>query len=141
MIESIKSKWPVIILGFSAIGLLSFLLSPPKVETKTEKVSIETVNERETTRIEKIKAKDGTEKVVITKTKDVSTNKTKKIAETKIDVRESGKHNISVIYGLDIEGKKEVFGLHYTQEIGFGVNVGVFGLTNKTLGVSVGFRY
>lgn len=114
-----------------AVGLsLGYFLMPKKEVVKT----VEKQVDRVVTVIRTIKP-DGTiteEKVITDKSKIVTEDKTKlNTARSKV--------NISALVGTDFS--KPVYGLHANKELLGPISVGVFGLTNKTVGLSVGLNF
>lgn len=132
---------------FFAIGALIalFWAFPSKVKTtETSKVQIEKVEEQKHTRkiVTITEHPNGTKKTVIREDTDTATNtNVQSIAQSKI-VDEVGKKNstrISVMAGVaPTQTELFVYGVAVTKPVLGPVSIGVWGLSNKTFGASIG---
>lgn len=97
-------------------------------------------NEKKT--ITEVKEKDGTVKTITVI--DSTTNK-KSNTEIKDSIAIKEKNDtmnkITLMYGYDFNTDKNVYGLAYNRKLLGPFDVGVFGLTNKTYGVSLGMEF
>jgi hypothetical protein len=129
-------------IGLATIALLAlgygigrYLVPPKTVEVIKEVKVIEKAKDsyqREITR------PDGTkETVTIVKERDRETG-TKEASKT-IDARPN--YKASALAGYDLTGKKPVYGLLIEKRIFSNISAGVWGTTNKEVGLSVNYEF
>lgn len=114
---------------------------PDKIVTKTVTVEVEKtrINENKVI-VEKIN-KDGTKTTtthVITKTETDT-----KIQSKNDSVVQNNKSplNVSLLAGYDFNNVNLVYGVHVSKQLLGPVSIGIFGLTNKTIGMSAGLQF
>lgn len=140
-----NNRWQAVVgllllIGAYAVGRWA---SPEKVITKTVTVEVEKKQEKTNTVIVKVTKPDGT--VTETTTTNTETNtetKTKDKSETIVQNKKQSLH-ISALAGLDVTNPAGgfVFGAHVSKQILGPVSIGLFGLTNKTVGASIGLSF
>ena len=117
--------------------------APTKVETKVVTVEVEKAKVVEKKVIVEKVNKDGSKTTVTTI--DTNTEKERSSAASNISSKENKKSplNVSVMGGLDISDPANGFivGAHVTKQLLGPISFGLFGLTNGTAGVSVGFSF
>lgn len=131
----------IILLMGIAIGRF---LSPDKVKTETRVVEVEKIVEkvvRQTVTI--LEKPDGTKETVIvtdsntsSKTNEQSTNAIKEVTGSKDRI------NVSVLAGssFPLNLSSPIYGLSANKNILGPISAGVWGLSNKTFGVSLGLN-
>lgn len=89
------------------------------------------------------KAPDGTIKTVATiDTNTEAENKTQDVSSTKLEQKSAPKLNVSALAGVETtKSFAPVYGLSVSKEILGPVIVGLFGMTNGTVGVSLGLEF
>lgn len=126
----------IVALGLFAFGYyrgvksVNVVASAEVVEVKDKEVDkhVETVTTKD---------KEGNVKIV-TIADTVSKSRNNKRFETTTTVKALPKINVSLLGGYDFEHKEFIYGLSISKEIYGPLTVGVFGLNNKTAGLSVG---
>lgn len=89
--------------------------------------------------IETVTTKDRQGNVkIITITDSVARDHTNKQTATTTIIKQLPKINVSLLGGFDFQDKELVYGLSITKEVYGPLTVGVFGLSNKTAGISIG---
>lgn len=122
MIKQIISYLIVGIIGIAC----GYYLMPKKEIIKTVEKQVDRV-------VTVVKSPDGTVKKVITDKSKINTG-----VHEKVNIGRP-RYGLSVLVGTDFSNP--VYGLHVNKELLGPITVGVFGLTNKTLGVSIGLNF
>jgi cytoskeletal protein RodZ len=135
----------VVVLVAFASGRYS--VSNPTVKThETTQTDSETKIDKNTHKVTTI-TEDKTGKKVTTITEDTDTkaDKTKdsvKTIDQTVTPQKTGTVNISALAGFGLDsGIQPVYGLSVSKELIGPITVGAFGLTNRTLGISVGLNF
>lgn len=129
-----------------ALGLsIGRFATPTKVETKT--VTVEVEHKAEDKKVDKVTTitvkPDGTKTTTITDKTETTTKTDVSDIKTSSKLVEN-KHsdlNISVLAGVDITNPKIIYGASVTKGIIGPVSIGIWGLTNGTVGASVGLNF
>jgi hypothetical protein len=124
---------------------------PPAVKlVETSKTQVEQRADKdihETTKTETVKEPDGEVKTTVVETKDtVSKVDTEKQVDMSVQLTQTPAKrstiNISALVALDaLHGFTPCYGVSASKEFIGPITVGAFGLTNGTLGVSVGVNF
>lgn len=138
----------------TTIGLLVLLLAafafgryttPAKVETKTVTIEIEKVKQdtHTDTKIVEVKKPDGTiTKTTETKTDIVRTeSKNEKTENTNQTIYNKQSVTVSVLAGYNYSGNELVYGASVSKPIIGPITIGLWGLTNRTFGASIGLQF
>jgi hypothetical protein len=140
--EKVLTSVLVVLIAF-AVGRWSNRVS---TETKTLETKVQSSDLNKNTHTETVitKQKDGSE--VTTIRQDTSVNLIKSETDkSKTDTVVKSKDsifNVSALMSIDIKEKiVPLYGLSVSKEILGPITVGVFGLTNGTLGVSIGMNF
>lgn len=131
----------VIIVASFAVGMYSAKLNVAESKKQTEKEIEKEVTEE--TVIIKEKRPDGGEKTTITTKKETKTvtNETKNSTSTK-GTSKRRTLTINALAGVSTNDlSKPIYGFSVTKEVLGPVTVGAWGLTNGTLGVSLGLSF
>jgi len=134
---------------YAVILIVAFAFGRYSVKQNITQVTNETEKSKDTdknvhTVIEIVKLPDGTEKTI--KTIDSNTKTTEKSvtnsSTTSTPVKRSTL-NISALAANDFDkhGILPVYGVSFNKELFGPVTVGAFGLTNKTIGLSIGVNF
>lgn len=122
MIKNIAYALVIFLVG----GALGYYMMPKKEIVRVVEKQVDRV-------VTVIKKPDGTvEKITVDKSKIISEDR------TKVNVGRS-KVNLSLLGGTDFS--RPVYGLHVSKELIGPISVGLFGLTNKTVGLSLGINF
>jgi hypothetical protein len=141
-----EMKW--IILGAIVLAALSYALGrytgrSPTIQTQTKIDETEKTHTHQQETITEVKKPDGTDTTVttITTVKD-ETNKTDTDVTTKI-IPQKPKLNVSLLAATSVHDPltAPTYGLSVSKEFLGPVTLGVFGLTNGMIGVSVGMNF
>lgn len=108
-------------------------LQPEKVVVK----EVEVIKRDVKTVVKTIKQPDGT--IIRERTTEDKTQ-TNKSNETVV-TNQGSKVRINAIAGWSFEHKKEIYGLMVQKDILGPISVGVFGMSDKTIGVTVGISF
>lgn len=132
----------LLLFGFSFGRYSAPTIPNTKTDTKTDTNTNTDTNSHKVTVITK-DPKTGQETTTITEDKNTET---KKVTDTKTDTivtaPKSSVINISALAGLDTaRGFIPTYGISANKELIGPVTVGAFGLTNGTIGVSVGLNF
>lgn len=143
------------VLIISVALLTSFALGRYTVPTKTTETKDTSTTEDKTT--DKTKHKkvtivettkpDGTKTKTTVITEDTDTHKTDDSATHEIDTKETvrgdSKVTISLLGAIQVNDLTQgiVYGLSATKPVLGPITIGVFGLTNKTVGASIGLSF
>lgn len=129
----------VLLVGAFAAGRYT---SPTKIETKIQTVEVEKIKKNEDTVIVEKITPDGTK---TTQTHIVSTTEENNHIKENFDTVTESKHpatTISLLGGLDINNSVHpVYGLSASRNILGPISMGIFGLSNGTVGLSVGLNF
>ena len=133
-----------------AFALGRYSVDPPAItkveDTKKDLVKdIDRDTHKEITTVTE-KDPDGKTKTTTTVTEDTSTKKHEDLTIDKhedltITPTKRSTLNISALAGIDVRQKTAIYGAAVNKEILGPVTLGVFGLTNGTVGVSVGINF
>ncbi len=145
--KTIEIIFVVAIVGSFAVGRYSVQSPAITKETDTAKDSkkdTEKNTHKETTTI--VEEGPSCKKTTTTVTEDTST---KKRTDTQLETHENttitppkvNTLNVSALAGLDIHQKSAIYGVALTKEIIGPVTAGAYGLTNGTIGVSLGLNF
>lgn len=117
--------------------LLGWYLTKNYYSVSQTKTEIREVNHTKTI-IVTVKEPNGTEKTTTT-----IDSETKSQTNTSMKIAKSNKTNISLLASNDFSNSliKPVYGLSASRELIGPITVGVFGLTNKTIGISIGINF
>lgn len=146
---SLNLKTDLVVLGLIAVFAAGrYTAQYPKVQTKTDiQVSTDTKvdqdKHKETTSVTE-KRPDGTTTTTTKTTEETETKKhTDKESVTHIDqtVTSSSTLNVSALVGLDLSRQAPVYGVSLNKQFIGPLTVGVYGLTNGTIGVSIGLNF
>jgi len=116
-------------------------LTPTKVETKIVTVEVEKKHEETKTKTTTVKKPDGTTTTTTESDTKVDTNTTTNSKSDTIVEHKVGTLNISALAGADVTIPRLVYGLSVTKSIIGPVTIGLWGLSNKTVGGSIGFQF
>lgn len=124
-------------------GLLAYIAFPTKIETKTVTVEVEKKKTQQNTVIVEKRNKDGSSiKIteIISKI-EAESKKDNKVTEVKETYKPQ--YNVSVMAGVDVTNLKNpiTFGIHAQKQFIGPFNLGLFALTNKTVGISAGLQF
>lgn len=120
-----------------------------EVDKKTDKTDSDTEKYKKTT-TEVVVSPDGTKKETTTITEDTNRHTDKESIEDssksqedkKVIIGASGHLNASVLVGADISSPYGlIYGLHMSRNFIGPITLGVFGMTNKTVGISLGLTF
>lgn len=125
-----------VLLGVFAFGYhkgkisVNVIASAEVVEVKDKEVDnhVETVTTKD---------KEGNVRIV-TVSDTTSKIRESRRSDTTTVVKQLPKINASLLGGFDFQNKELVYGLSITKDVYGPITVGVFGLSNKTAGISVG---
>lgn len=139
-----NDRWQVI------AGLIMLIIAfawgrysaPTKVETKTVTVEVEKIQQHQNTVIVEKVNKDGSKETTTRIITDTNKNTAKASEQSKL-VEKKSALNVYGLGGLDISNPSGGFfvGAHISKQLIGPVSFGVFGLTNKTAGISVGLSF
>ncbi len=106
----------------------------PTIQVQTVTKEVQTQHETIVT----VKSPDGTTKTI--ETVDTNTKTNEVIQQTAI---KTSKINVSVLVGNDFSksGIIPLYGISVNKELIGPITVGVFGLTNSTIGLSIGLNF
>jgi hypothetical protein len=139
----LSNNWKVVVGILIIVVAFSFgrYTAPTKVETKTVTVEVEKVKiDRNRIVIEKTN-KDGS-KIKITRSSSMTDRNTQTSQQSTKLVENKSSLNISALAGVDVTKPTGiVFGAHVSKQLIGPVSIGVFGLTNKTVGASIGLSF
>lgn len=131
------------VLFFVVGAATAYYLVPKRVETKTVTVEVQNKKTEQDTVIVEKTNKDGSKtKTTTIKTKTESQDKTNTQTKSEKEYYKP-EYTISVMGGVDFNNLTAPFilGVHAQKQIIGPFNVGVFGFTNKTIGLSVGLQF
>lgn len=117
--------------------------APSKTETKTVEIEVEKIQEhQDKIVIEKVN-KDGSKETITRVITDRNKDTIKGSEETKIVENKKSPLNVYAMGGIDITNPANGFivGAHVSKQLLGPVSIGVFGFSNKTVGVSVGMSF
>lgn len=121
------------------VMLIGFIVGRNTVDKSTQDVKETDTNAQVKTVIVEKKEKDGTIETTTTTTKDVVSvskeDKTQTIAPTK------SLYNVQAIIATDFKSVQPIYGVSASKQFLGPVSLGVFGLTNKTIGVTIGITF
>lgn len=152
---------------FGAIILVAFAagrwLAPTKIKTETKIVEVEKKSEKSTTDTDRNKHKetktveivrpDGTKETTTTTVEDTNTDRKTTTAKTeeskkaesqsREETRSSSRTSIAALSGVDTSQSLNplVYGVSISKEVLGPISIGVWGLSNKTYGASVGVSF
>lgn len=133
----------VLLLMISSFGL-GYYKMPSKVETKTVTVTVEKLVQevKQNTKQVAVIKKDGTEVITTDINTDTNTEDDTSIKEdtTKIVTRDSG-ISISALAGFDLNGVTPIYGGSVSKQVLGPIEFGIWGLTSKTVGISIGAHF
>ena len=134
------------VLGLALIVIIFYAgryTAPTKVETKTVTVEVEKEQKHENKVVVQRIGKDGTTTVITHVITDTNTSINKIDRTDKVIENNKPSLNVYAMAGLDVSNPQNgfVFGAHVSKQILGPVSIGLFGLTNKTIGASVGFSF
>ena len=119
-------------------------LTPEKIVTKTITVEVEKKQEKTNTVVVKVTKPDGTiTETTNTNTESTTTTNTNTKTDTIIVQGKKSPLNVSALAGINVTNPAGgiIFGGHVSKQILGPVNIGVFGLSNGTAGLSVGLQF
>lgn len=144
----IKKHWEaltgLIMLG-AAFGA-GWYLTPAKVETHTVTIEVEHKDEDTKTNtviVEKIDPNGTINRTTTTNNETkTTTDRENSITHDKIVTTNKSDRIISLLSGVDLDdGNTLIFGAAVTQRVIGPFSIGLWGLSNKTIGASVGFEF
>ena len=126
-------------------------LTPEKVKVETRTVTVEVIKKEENTQVDthvvEVTKPDGT-KIVETTTQTNTQITTIKDKDKTTEASKTVSSNtqtlaVNVLAGLDVTNPSNgfVYGAHVSKQLLGPISFGLFGLTNKTAGISVGLRF
>lgn len=140
-----NNRWQAVVGLLLLIGAyaLGRFMSPEKVVTKTVTVEVEKTKTKQDSVTIKVTKPDGTITETTTTKSETETvtntnNKTESIVQNKKSAL-----NISALAGVNVTNVSGgiIFGGHISKEIFGPFSIGLFGLSNGTVGASVGLRF
>lgn len=119
-------------------------VQPAKIETKVEQVvkEVEVVKKDVVIKERIVKQKDGTE-ITERTTEDRSTETTDKKSESSsstVVINKKPDWRVNALGAVNVD-RKASYGLQVERRILGNISAGVFGLTDKTVGLSVGMEF
>lgn len=141
----LKYKITCVILAILAAFAFGRYTVKPTIVKDTE-VTTDTKKEKDThkeTTVVVVEAPNGEKKTVTTVVEDTTTNTHQTKDSETHEVSTPPKVNtlnLSALAGLDMD-YKPVYGISITKNVLGPITVGVFGLTNRTIGVSAGLSF
>lgn len=116
--------------------------APTKIEIQTKTIEVEKVQQHQDTVIVEKVHKDGSKETTTRIVTDTNKNTTKASEQNKI-VEKKSSLNIYALGGIDVSNPANGFtiGAHISKQLLGPISLGVFGFTNKTAGISVGFNF
>lgn len=140
-----NDRWQVI------AGLIMLIIAfawgrysaPTKVETKTITVEVEKTKVVEKKVIVEKVNPDGSKTTVTTVDTNTETQTDTNTNSTTVKENKKSTLNVYAMGGLDVTNPANGFivGAHVSKQLLGPVSIGLFGFTNKTAGVSVGFSF
>lgn len=132
-----------VVLAAVSFAVGRYTAGGPEVKTtvKTAKEVEKDKNVKKT--VTTVKLPDGTVKIVEVTDTNVST-KTKESSSSKVEVKKASKLNISALIALDTSKRlvlQPIYGISVSKEVLGPITAGVFGLTNGTVGLSIGINF
>lgn len=117
--------------------------APTKVETKVVTVEVEKTKVVEKKVIVEKVNPDGSKTTVTTVDTNTETQTDTNTNSTTIKENKKSSLNVYAMGGLDVSNPANGFivGAHVSKQLLGPVSIGLFGFTNKTTGVSVGFSF
>lgn len=146
-----KTKVIIIVLALATSFAAGRFLIPQKIVTQTKTVTVEVEKEKQDTNthtetVDKI-LPDGTKTITTvtdtsTKTTTTESNSTKTDTKSETTYAKDGV-TISALAGIDVTNpaKGFVYGASISKPILGPISFGAFGLTNGTVGVSLGLKF
>lgn len=136
-----------LILGLVMVGCLGYgigrYIQPAKVETKEVEVIKEVIKKDIEIVVREVEHPDGTKERTTT-TKDKSVETSKKDTKKEMIVTENNKSQwkAHALIGADIKDvSRLLYGAQIERRVLGNLSIGAWGLTNQTVGVSVGFEF
>lgn len=119
-------------------------MQPAKVETKIVTVQVEKTTVKDKTTTTTTKKPDGT--VIVVENKDVETKTEEKTNTNSDTVTLAKKQNlhVSALFGIDLDnglGRDIVYGAHISKDIIGPVSIGLWGMSNRSGGASLGISF
>lgn len=158
---TIKTK--AIIVAVYSLGLFAAgrYTVPEKIKIETKVVEVESKQEKKTVAADKERHKktvvvevdkpDGTREKTITTTDDTSNKRNTNLAETEKEQKftdnkkevtsASDKVTLSALAGASLTGGGLVYGASVTKPVLGPISIGLWGLTNSTIGGSLGLTF
>ncbi len=138
----------IIVIIFMASGSIAgFFIGresvPPEIKTieVIRTVEVEVEKHRETNETV-VKHPDGSETTTRRTTEDTSKHKTDKKEESTQTVSTSRPYHVSALAGVSVQDlKSPVYGIHVSKDFIGPVNLGAWGLTDGSVGVSIGVSF
>ncbi len=133
----------VVVAAAFAAGRYTVPTNTTDVSTKHENVDTTTNKRKETTTTETVRP-DGTKETVTHTVEDTDRKKVKReeTVNTVETERSNSKLSVSALAGVDVRSPTGVIiGAHVTTALIGPVTLGVFGLQNGTVGMSVGLNF
>lgn len=124
-----------------------YSVSQPEVRTSNQDTKKETINENKETKKKTVivKNKDGSETTTITEdTKDKRRDSTidKSKSSSEVIPQKVGTLSVAALLGVDSQSEwKRVYGASVSKQFIGPISVGLFGLTNGTVGCTVGLNF
>ncbi len=152
---AIKNKYKVgaVVVGLTTAFAFGRYSVPEKIKIETKVVEVEkkvvTVvrDKHKNTKIVDVVKPDGSKETTTTVIEDTVTDRKSKetgttnAASSSETTKGDSKVTISALGGYDLNSSKLVYGLSLTKPILGPIALGVFGLSNKTLGFSLGLTF
>jgi len=119
-----------------------FYEGKPKTNTQTTVVSNDVKDKEVDTHVETVTTKDvrGNIRTVTIKDSVLRSEETK-IVKTVESTTALSKVHVNALLGYDFHQDKATYGIMVSKKFIGPINVGAFGLTNKTFGVSLGMEF
>lgn len=118
-------------------------MAPTSIKTDKETSATKDTDKHKVTVITVIEHPDGTKESKTTEVEDTSSTASKNTSDTKDVERSTSKVTISALGGISLlsDPLVTVFGVSVTKPILGPITAGVWGLSNKTFGASLGLTF
>lgn len=124
-----------------ALAVVIFFAGRYSVDTSPESSTVEEINKTKDTKKETtiVERPDGSKETHIVEETRTDTNKSRESVSKPVDYK--NKFNISLLASYDFKEFKPIYGISANKEVLGPLTLGVFGLTNGTVGLSVGMNF
>lgn len=120
----------------------STTLKTAESDTKSQKdKDVHTITTTTTTKDPSGKQVTTTTTDTTAETRSTKDQVTKSVDQTSVVMQKQSKLNLSVLGGIDIRSRTPVYGASITKQFLGPITLGVFGLTNGTVGASIGIDF